>query len=322
MTEGEKMLKTKVKLALDRIDRSLLKGRIRKYYTRHFKYKGKAYELTEDLFFPPHTSANKSVRFGPAGELLAIGGDLSSKRMIQAYKKGIVPFFIKDEPILWWTSEIRCVLYAKDVHISRSMKRVIRQNNFGLTVDKAFRDVVSACAELRKDYTWLTPERIEAACKLHELGIAHSFEVWQDENLVGGLFGVALGSYVQLESMFARVDNASKFADIAITLRLGELNCPMVDAGIWPTDHQIAMGSAIISREEFLEKLDQSLQEPDIVTNWGNLFENWDLREAVEKHLSEKQNFLKNKGIYSNFLPMVLYFTEYFSDHLHNIISI
>ena len=283
------MILNKVKLGLKRMDESILNGEIKKYHSRHIKYRGKAYVLTEDLFFPPHDSANKNVRFGPAGELLAIGGDLSAERLIQAYKKGIIPAFFKDEPILWWTSGIRCVLFPKDLHISKSMQRIIRKNNFRLTVDKAFPDVVSACSEMRKDYTWRTPDRIAAVCKLHELGIAHSVEVWQDEKLVGGEFGVAFGSYVHIESMFARVDNASKFADIALILRLGELNCSLIDGGIWPTEHQKSLGAVIIQRAEFLEILAQSLQEPDIVIQWGNLFENWDLMLAVKNHLAGEQ---------------------------------
>jgi leucyl/phenylalanyl-tRNA--protein transferase len=286
----------KLKLALNRVDESLLKGKIKKYYSRHIKYRGKAYVLTEDLSFPPHTFANKSVRFGPAGELLAVGGDLSPERMIQAYKQGIKPIFFNDEPILWWTSEIRCVLYPKDIHISKSMQRVIRKNNFCLTADKAFQEVVRACSEIRKDYTWLTPERIEAACKLHEMGIAHSVEVWQDENLVGGLFGVAFGSYVHVESMFARVDNASKFADLALTLRLADLNCPLIDSGIWPTNYQDSIGTVIIQREEFLKLLDKSWQEPAIVTNWHDLFMDWDFMLAVKNHLSENRDFLEISG--------------------------
>jgi leucyl/phenylalanyl-tRNA--protein transferase len=280
------MLKQKVKQGLNGIDESLFQGKLMKLYSQHIKYRGKAYVLTEDLFFPPHTSANKNVRYGPAGELLAVGGDLSPERMIEAYKNGIRPASFKDEPFLWWTSEIRCVLYPKDIHISKSMQRVIRKNNFCLTVDKAFQEVVRSCSEIRKDYTWLTPERIAATCKLHELGIAHSVEVWQDEKLVGGFFGVAFGSYVQVESMFSRVDNASKFADIAFTLRLGELNCLPIDCGIWPTDHQIGMGTIIIPRDEFLKILEQTWQEPALVTNWENLFVNWDFIQAVKNHLS------------------------------------
>ena len=277
------------------MDKRLFNGGINAFHSRYFKYRGKAYVLTKDLYFPPHSSANKSVRMGPEGELLAIGGDLEPDRMIHAFKNGVYPLFFNDQLFLWWTSEIRCVMSPKDIHIPSNMKKLIRKNNFQLTVDKAFHDVVRACSESRKDFTWLTPER-EASCfELHELGLSHSVEVWQDEKLVGGLFGIAVGSYFLSESMFTRVSNASKLAKIALCLRLGEMNFSMVDSGFWPTDHAKRLGAVIIPRDEFLGILDKSVQTPDVVEKWEDLFKDWDFRSAAENHIAEEQ-FIDNSS--------------------------
>lgn len=182
----------KFKLGLLRLDDLIFKGKLKTFYIRRIKYRGKAYVLTEDLYFPPHTASNKNIRMGPEGELLAIGGYWEPERIIMAYKNGIYPVVFKDQPILWWTSERHCVMYPKDIHITKNMQALIRQDKFKLTADKAFHDVVSACSEERKKYTWLTDEQVEAFHKLHAMGFAHSVEVWQDEKLVGGLFGVHL----------------------------------------------------------------------------------------------------------------------------------
>lgn len=290
---GTNMTMTKVKLVISKIDDFFFQGRVKAFYSRYLAYRGKAYMLNKDLYFPSHTSSNKNVRLGPAGELLAIGGDLSPERMVYAFKKGIYQISFRDQPILWWTSEIRCVFYPQNLHISKKMYEVIKSNKFHLSVDKAFNDVVNACSDSRKEFTWLTPERMTSSFQLHELGYAHSIEVWQDEKLVGGLFGIAFGSYFYIESMFTRVNHTSKLALIALTIRLGEMDFPMVDFGIWPTEHAASLGAVNISRDKFLETLDQSAQTHDIVKDWGVLFENWDFRSAVKYHVNEMQ---KNAG--------------------------
>lgn len=273
------------KSQLLKIDKRFFKGIIKSFYMRHIKYKGKACLLTKELYFPPHTSSNKNIRMGPADQLLAIGGDLSPERIILAFKSGIYPASSINQPILWWTSEIRCVLFPYHLHISKVMWRLIKHNSFRLTVDKAFYDVINACTESREDYTWLTPERRKSCCTLHDLGYKHSIEVWQDENLVAGLFGFTIGSYFYISSMFTRINHASKFAMIALTIRLEELNFTMLDCGTWPTDHLNSMGVVIIDRDEFLELLDQSINAPDIIENWEDIFENWDFCQAVRNHL-------------------------------------
>lgn len=280
------MLK-KLKSQLLKFDNRFLNGKIKSFYTHHIQYKGKAYFLTKELYFPPHTSSNKNICMGPADQLLAVGGDLTPKRIILAFKSGIYPSSVIGQPNLWWTSEIRCVLFTNHIHVSKIMWRLIKHNTFRLTVDKAFYDVVNACAESREDYTWLTPDRRKSCCTLHDLGYKHSIEIWQDENLIAGLFGFSLGSYFYISSMFTRVNHASKFAMIALTIRLEELNVTMLDCGTWPTDHLKSMGAVIIDRDDFLKLLDQSINAPDIIDNWEDLFKNWDFCQAVRNHLAK-----------------------------------
>ncbi len=285
------MILQKFKTGLLKIDDIVLNGILKAFYIRNIKYRGKAYELTDDLYFPPHTDSNKSIRMGSTGELLAIGGDWKADRIIHAYKSGVYPVSFKDQPILWWTSEVHCVMKPNEIHIAKNMRTLIRQDKFKLTVDKAFQAVVSACSETRKGYTWLTHEQVEAFHNLYALGFAHSVEVWQDEKLVGGLFGISFGSYFHGESMFARVNHASKLAYIALSLRLAEMDNFIMDCGIWPTEHMKSLGATVISRDEFLKILDISKDVPDVINNWEDLFNNWDLKQAVEQH----QNGLTSK---------------------------
>ncbi|WP_052307081.1 leucyl/phenylalanyl-tRNA--protein transferase [Acetobacterium woodii] len=288
------MILDNTKLLFLKVDKIFFKGRIEAFYSRNFKYRGKAYLLNKEMYFPPHTAANKKIRLGPAGELLAIGGDLTPERMIYAYKNGICPCFYNNEPILWWTSEIRCVIYPKDIHISKIVRRFIKQKNFSLTVDKAFSEVVIGCTEGRIDNTWLTPERIVASSVLHDVGFSHSIEVWQEEKLVAGLFGITFGTYFFVASKFTRVNHASKVAMIALAIRMEELNYTMMDCGIWPTDHLKSMGAVIITRDEFLKELNQCSQMPDAVEKWEDLFEKWDLSIAIRNHDIKMQEKQKN----------------------------
>lgn len=279
----------KVKSGILKIDMLFLKGNIRACHSRYFKYRGKAYKLTKDIYFPPHIASNSNVRMGPSGELLAIGGDLSSERIIYAFKNGIYPMFFKNDPILWWTSNTRCILYLEKLHIGRDVKKFLKNQKFNLTTDTAFEDVVNACSELRKGDTWLTSERIDASIKLHESGFAHSVEIWINNNLIGGLFGILIGSYFYLESMFMRIDHSSKVAFIALSLRLKELDFFMIDLGIWPTDNLLNYGAEVINRDEYLKLVNKSISMLDTSIEWGELFENWDLKRAVEKHLMENR---------------------------------
>lgn len=282
----------KAKIVISKVDEIIFKSNIKRFYSHHFAYRGKVCKLTKKLIFPPHSASNKSIRFGIEldGELLAYGGDLSPKRMILAYKNGIAPMYFENQPIKWWTSENRYVLFPQNIHITKRMRQFMRNKNFQMTVDKAFKEVIYACRESREDLTWITSERIESACKLHKMGIAHSVEVWQDGELVGGLFGVAFGSYFQIESLFKRVDNASKVAMIAFVLRLDEMKFTIVDCGFSVSDHIKGMGAEIISRDAFLEMAGQIMELPDMVKNWEDLFAGWDLKMAVENHFLNSQS--------------------------------
>ena len=289
------MLLKKIKTGLLKADKFLFKGNLTGLYVRYFKYRGKAYSLTKNLYFPPHTAANKKTRLGPEGELLAVGGDWTPDRIISGYKYGVYPVSFKNQPILWWTSENHCIMYPKEIHISKKMSKIIRQDKYQLTSDRAFADVVSACSESR-EYTWLIPEQVKAFEKLHQLGFAHSIEVWQEKKLVGGMFGIVIGAYFHAESMFARESHTSKLAFIGLSLRLAEMKFEIIDCGIWPTEHMKSLGAIVITRDAFLEMLDPAVNAGDTIEDWSSLFENWDLRQATQNHLTDL-NDSKTKGV-------------------------
>lgn len=270
-----------IKKGLKQVDQLIFKGKVREVYNKKLRYRNQAYQLTDEFYFPPHETANKQITMGPYGELLAIGGDLSTKRIIHAFKCGVYPMFFADQPILWWTAEIRCVIKPGHIHIGKDVRRLINQNRLILTADQAFDQVVQSCADLRKDFTWLTPERISAFKRMHAEGYCHSIEVWQDEELVGGLFGTGIGSYFYIESSFTIVTHSSKYAMVALALRMDEKNCTVLDCGIWPTSHLLSMGAEVIERKDFLELLEKGLKQPEISSNCQILFKNWDFRAAV-----------------------------------------
>lgn len=198
--------------------------------------------------FPEHYTAQQN----PDG-LLAAGGDLTSERLIAAYKKGIFPWYSEGEPILWWTPSQRMVIYQEDIHISRSMKRFLKKPPFELRVNTAFKAVVEACALPRDAHngTWIDDAMINAYTDLHQLGLATSVECWQEDKLVGGIYGVHIGQMYFGESMFSRVKNASKSA-LIYTAR--ELDIEMIDCQ-FHTDHLASMGAKLISREQFLSDI-------------------------------------------------------------------
>ncbi len=170
------------------------------------------YFLSKDLYFPPVETANFEG-------ILAIGGDLTIDRLLLAYRSGIFPWFEDDDPILWWSPPKRMVLFFEDLKISKSMRNCINKQQFEITFNTAFYEVITNCKKtFRKNQngTWITDEMLEAYCKLHDLGIAKSVEVWQNKELVGGLYGVDLGTFFCGESMFSKVSNASKMAFIAL----------------------------------------------------------------------------------------------------------
>lgn len=204
--------------------------------------------LTDDLSFPTHELAS------PEG-VLAVGGDLSVERLILAYKCGIFPWFEADEPILWWSPDPRFVLFPEELKVSKSMKQVLRNSDFVVTVNTAFADVIDACSKIKRDGqagTWITNSMRNAYIELHEMGYATSVEVWLDKELVGGLYGVDLGNGVFCgESMFTKVSNASKVGFITF---IQNTNYKLIDCQVY-TSHLESLGAQDIPRDEFLSYL-------------------------------------------------------------------
>lgn len=206
--------------------------------------------LTKDLFFPAVSEADQDG-------FLAIGGDLSPERLLLAYKSGIFPWFEDGDPILWWSPNPRMVLFFEDLVVSKSMRNILNRNTFKVTFNQDFREVISNCQKIKRDGqkgTWITNDMIEAYCKLNELGIAKSVEVWQDDELVGGLYGVDLGTIFCGESMFSKVANASKVAFIHWSQHLKANNYKLLDCQIY-NPHLESLGCREIARDQFIEIL-------------------------------------------------------------------
>ncbi len=210
------------------------------------------YFLTQELFFPAVDEANSDG-------ILAIGGDLSPERLLLAYKSGIFPWFEEGEPIFWWSPNPRMVLFLDDLVVSKSMRNILNRNIFKVTFNQNFREVISNCQKIKRNGqngTWITNDMIEAYCKLNELGIAKSVEVWQNEELVGGLYGIDLGHIFCGESMFSKVSNASKVAFIALVNQLKVANYKVLDCQVY-NEHLESLGCREIDRSKFIEILKQ-----------------------------------------------------------------
>lgn len=217
----------------------------------------------DSLNFPP---LNRALR-EPNG-LLAAGGDLSPARLIQAYRHGCFPWFQDGQPILWWSPDPRTVLFPEELHVSRSLEKCLRQQRYKVTLDQQFSRVIQACAAPRTyaDGTWITTPMQAAYLQLHEQGIAHSVEVWQDEELVGGLYGLAMGQLFFGESMFSRADNASKVGFVTLVRQLQDWGFRLIDCQM-PTQHLHSFGARAISRDAFAEHLRKGLDLPTSA-NW------------------------------------------------------
>ena len=186
--------------------------------------------------------------------LLAIGGDLSSERLLAAYQKGIFPWFSDDDPICWYAPHERCVIFPSKIHVSKSMHKSMRAKGFDITTNTAFAAVIASCkntARKDQDGTWITDEMEEAYTKLHTLGIAKSIEVWQNNQLVGGMYGLEINNVFCGESMFSSVSNASKAAMIWLCT---QNNYTLIDCQM-RTDHLISMGAEMISQKMFMNIL-------------------------------------------------------------------
>ncbi len=221
------------------------------------------YRLSKELAFPP---AHLATEEG----LLAVGGDLSPDRLLLAYKMGIFPWFSRGDPILWWSPDPRLVLYPQELKISRSLKKTMRKDHYKITMDQAFKRVITICAKIREDAgkgTWITSQMITAYCRLHRMGYAHSVETWCRGMLVGGLYGVSLGRSFFGESMFSTMSDASKVALVHLCRFLLAHDFNFIDCQL-PNDHLARLGARQISRRDFLAQLKPSVQYPSLAGYW------------------------------------------------------
>jgi leucyl/phenylalanyl-tRNA---protein transferase len=221
------------------------------------------FRLVDDLVFPPPDYAD------PSG-LIAIGGDLSSERLLEAYRVGIFPWYSDDQPILWWSPDPRLVLELDHFKIARSLRKTLKKGIFKVTFDRVFEEVIAACATVDRDGqqgTWITQEMQDAYIKLHGLGFAHSVETWFDNQLVGGLYGVSLGKAFFGESMFHLKSDASKVALATLVERLKAWGFRFIDAQM-TTEHLVSLGAQELSRRIFLKQLQSAMRHPTKRGKW------------------------------------------------------
>ncbi len=221
------------------------------------------FRLPDEHIFPPPELAEDNG-------LLAVEGDLSESRLLLAYSMGIFPWYSEDDPILWWSPDPRLVLFPGELKVSRSLKQTIKKQGFSVTLDTAFEDVIINCASVhRKDDggTWITDDMMEAYIRLYRSGFAHSVEVWFDKKLVGGLYGVSLGSAFFGESMFTKKNNASKVAFVTLFNQLVSWKFSLIDCQL-TTPHLISLGAREIPRIEFLELLKSALLKSTKKGKW------------------------------------------------------
>ena len=219
--------------------------------------------LSDEIKFPPPNLSRKDG-------LLAVGGDLSQDRLLLAYKMGIFPWYSEPEPILWWSPDPRLVLYPDEIKVSKTLKKVIQNDIFHITIDQAFNQVITSCARIRlqkNEGTWIVDDMIKSYCELHESGFAHSVEVWHEGELAGGLYGVSLGRCFFGESMFTRISNASNVAFVFLAEYLKSLSFDIIDCQV-STEHLINFGAREIPRKDFLKQLEKSLEAPTPKGRW------------------------------------------------------
>jgi len=207
------------------------------------------FALDKELVFPP-------VHLAEPDGLLAMGGDLSAERLLLAYRNGIFPWY-EGEHILWWCPDPRFVLFPDELKVSKSIKTMLNKNQFEFTINKAFAQVIHHCKEIKRpgqQGTWITDEVEKAYCKMHELGHAHSAEVWKAGELVGGLYGIKLGKAFFGESMFSKASNASKYAFIKYVQQLTKEGIELIDCQVY-TEYLESLGARMIQRKEFLRLL-------------------------------------------------------------------
>jgi leucyl/phenylalanyl-tRNA---protein transferase len=221
------------------------------------------FRLVEDMVFPPPDYAD------PSG-LLAVGGDLSSERLLEAYRVGIFPWYSDDQPILWWSPDPRFMLELDEFKISRSLQKTLRRKIFQVTFDRVFEEVIAACSVVPREGqrgTWITQEMRDAYLELHGLGYAHSVESWLGGKLVGGLYGVSLGKAFFGESMFHHKTDASKVALATLVEKLKSWGFHFVDSQM-TTEHMMSLGAKEVPRRIFLKRLQSALRHSTRRGKW------------------------------------------------------
>lgn len=222
----------------------------------------------ESLDFPAPELAT------PEG-IIAVGGDLSAERLLTAYSEGIFPWFNEGDPILWWSPDPRFVLFPDELVVSRSMRPYFNQKKFQVTFDRDFEGVMRNCQQSNRNGqsgdTWITEDMIQAYVQIHHLGYAHSVEVWQGDEQVGGLYGISLGKIFFGESMFAKVSNASKYGFITLVQNLREKGFVLIDCQ-QQTQHLGSLGARPISRKSFLQYLEENKKQETLTGSWTQFF--------------------------------------------------
>jgi leucyl/phenylalanyl-tRNA---protein transferase len=221
------------------------------------------FRLGKSLAFPPVDLAE------PEG-ILAVGGDLTPRRLQRAYEHGIFPWYSEGEPIQWWAPDPRGLIFPAAVRVSASMARILRQARFQVTFDRDFTAVIAACQKIDRrgqPGTWITPDMQAAYCRMHDLGLGHSVECWRDGQLAGGLYGLSFGRAFFGESMFSRQPNASKAALITLCREVERWGFHFVDCQL-PTAHLATLGAVAISRDRYLALLQRALQHPTRQGRW------------------------------------------------------
>jgi leucyl/phenylalanyl-tRNA--protein transferase len=236
----------------------------------------------ENYYIPPLSKYDSNFpdpRLASDEGLLAYGGDLSSHRLLIAYKKGIFPWYAEGDPILWWSPNPRLLLYPNKFKLRKSFRRVLRSGKFSVTFDKHFDEVISHCSTVHREgqeTSWIVPEIKEAYTRLHKEGFGHSVEVHLEGKLVGGLYGIAFGRAFFGESMFSLVSDASKVAFKALSDVLGSRGYDFIDCQM-KTDHMIGMGAEVIERDIFLDALEIAIEKPTDFGKWHDL--KWEYKE-------------------------------------------
>ncbi len=222
-----------------------------------------------DETVPDHPFPDPSLAENEPNGLLAVGGDLHPRRLLNAYRHGIFPWYSEDQPILWWSPDPRMVLFPEEIHVARSLRRQMRRGGLELRIDSDFAGVLEACATPRHEDegTWLIPEMRAAYLSLYHMGHAHSFELWQDQRLVGGLYGVTLGRMFFGESMFSRIPSASRIVMVHLCEHLAAHGFPLIDCQIH-NPHLERMGAREIPRARFQRLLADAVTQPEASDTW------------------------------------------------------